>query len=76
MPKAKILSHEERIAMTKGRSSLLQSIRDGKNLPPTYPGIEKLQDENFDENHCPKCGAELIHESSCVRCPNGCWSRC
>ena len=76
MPKAKILSHEERLAMTQGHSALLRGIRDGKDLPPAYPGAEEHSEPKFDDVHCPYCGTELIHEAGCVKCPNGCWSKC
>ena len=77
MPKAKILSHEERLAMTRKHSMLLQDIREGKDLPPAYPGAEETNAQIVDdENHCEYCGAELIHESGYVKCPNGCWSKC
>ena len=65
MPKARIFTHEERLAMTKERSTLLQEIKNEKD------------EKNFDdENHCPVCGAELIHQGGCVECPNKCWSKC
>ena len=77
MSKARILTHEERLAMTRKNSRALQEIKDGENLPPAYPGAEKLNEKiPDDENHCPECGAELIHLGSCVECPNKCWSRC
>ncbi len=65
MKKARILTHEERLAMTR------------KNLQPAYPRAEEINEKiPEDENHCPECGAELIHLGSCVECPNKCWSRC
>ena len=76
MSKAKFFSHEERLAMTQRDSALLRGRRDGKDLPPAYHGSEKHSEPEFDGVHCPSCGTKLIHESCCVRCPNGCWSKC
>lgn len=76
MPKAKVLSHEERLAMTKKKSNLLQSIREGKDLPPAYPGIEDLPQEKFDENHCPECGGEMTPFEGCYRCKKCGLTRC
>ena len=77
MHKARILTHEERLAMTRKRSALLQEIRDGKNLPPAVLGaIETLEATLDDGEHCPICGAGLLHVGGCVECPNKCWSRC
>ena len=73
MSKAKILSHEEQLAMTQRHSALL---RGRKDLPPMYHGAEKQSEPEFDGVHCPSCGTKLIHESCCVRCPNGCLSKC
>ncbi|MDY6422041.1 MAG: hypothetical protein SPK69_02820 [Synergistales bacterium] len=77
MSKAKFFTHKERLAMTRKNSGLLQEVRDGENLPPAYPGAEEVNEKNLDdENHCPVCGAELIHQGGCVECPNKCWSKC
>ena len=77
MSKARILTHEERLAMTRKNSGLLQEVRDGENLPPAYPGAEEVNEKILDdENHCPFCGAELRRVAGCVECPNKCWSKC
>ncbi|MBR2208976.1 MAG: hypothetical protein IJ859_09255 [Synergistaceae bacterium] len=77
MPKARVLTHEERLAMTKGHSSLLQEIRESKDLPPAYPGAEEINEKNFnDANHCPVCGGELIRFEGCYRCKKCSWSKC
>ena len=77
MPKARVLTHEERLAMTRKHSMLLQDIREGKGLPPAYPGADETnaQIEN-DGVHCPYCGAELRHVGSCLECPNKDYSVC
>ena len=46
MSKAKILSHEERLLMTRNRSTLLQDIREEKDLPPPFPGAEETNAQN------------------------------
>lgn len=77
MTKARILTHKERLEMTQKHSSLLKNIREGKDLPPAYPGAEETNEKNVDDlNCCPLCGTQLVHESGCVKCPNGCWSKC
>ena len=77
MSKAKILSHEERLLMTRNRSTLLQDIREEKDLPPPFPGAEETNAQiKNDGIHCPYCGAELIHVGSCLECPNRDYSVC
>ncbi|MBR1658121.1 MAG: hypothetical protein IJ697_06620 [Synergistaceae bacterium] len=77
MSKARILSHEERLAMTWRNSKLLQEVREGKNLPPPVSGSEEFNEKNLnDEKHCPYCGTELRHVGGCLECPNKCWSKC
>ena len=69
MPKARTLTHEERLAMTQRKTNLLQSIREGKNLPPAYPGAEEINEKILDdENHCPECGGEMKPFEGCYRC--------
>ena len=77
MPRAPIPSHEERLAMTRKHSTLLQDIREEKDLPPPFPGAEETnaQIEN-DGVHCPYCGAELRHVGGCLECPNRDYSVC
>ena len=77
MSKSKFFTHEERLAMTRKNSRFLQEIQDKKNLPSGYPVNEDVNKKILDdENHCPVCGAELIHQGGCVECPNKCWSKC
>ena len=60
MPKAKTI---DRLEYTRSRSVHLQKA----DLPS--------EPEMIQEAACPMCGAEIIHESGCVRCVCG-WSRC
>ena len=79
MSKAKFFTHEERLAMTQKHSGLLQlqEVRDGKNLPPAYPGAEEVNEKILDdENHCPYCGGELVRYEGCFRCKKCGWSKC
>lgn len=77
MPRAKILTHEDRLAMTRKHSTLLSSIRGGKDLPPAYPGAEETNARIIDDGeHCPICGAKLRHVGGCLECPNRDWSGC
>ena len=77
MPKARVLTHEERLAMTRKHSTLLQDIREGKDLPPAYPGAEETNAQIIDDGeHCPICGAKLRHVGGCLECPNRDWSKC
>lgn len=32
--------------------------------------------EEWDGEHCPKCGAKLMHRGGCVDCPECAWSKC
>lgn len=77
MSKARILTHEERLAMTRKNSGFLQEVRDRENLPPAYPGAEEVNEKILDdENHCPYCGGELVRFEGCYRCKNCGYSKC
>ncbi len=74
--KARVLSHEERLEMTRRNSRLLfDQVRKSKDLPQAAPGVEDLPKCNSDI--CEYCGStNLFHEAGCVRCINCGWSRC
>ncbi|MBR0317134.1 MAG: hypothetical protein IJQ99_09730 [Synergistaceae bacterium] len=65
MPRAQTI---DRLALTKSRSKYLQTVEEmKKELPPEeIPNYEK----------CPVCGTKLLHVEGCVKCPNGCFSKC
>ena len=74
--KARVLSHEERLEMTKRNTKLLfEQIKNGKDLPPATPGIENLP--KFNPDVCEHCGStNLFHEAGCVRCIDCGMCRC
>lgn len=72
---AKRFSHEERLEMTRRHMAFRESMKHAREVP-AFPGAEEHPEPVFDEHHCPVCGAELIHESGCLRCPNWCWGKC
>ena len=81
MPKAKTI---DRLEYTRSRT--IRYPDDGKVIviPPVQPMmVNAVYDEELGVvkdcragvEVCPMCGAEVIHESGCVRCVCG-WSRC
>ena len=77
MSTARVLTHEERLAMTQKNSGFLQKERDGKDLPPVHQGVEEVNEKVLDnKNCCPDCGGELVRFESCYRCPNCGYSKC
>lgn len=73
MPKAKSI---DRLEYTRSRSIHLPEtpIRKVEGYFDSSSGEFVLNDVPGVEI-CPMCGAEVIHESGCVRCVCG-WSRC
>ena len=57
-----------------------QKYLDGEEihiLPPVFKEEEKTVEEPVNEsNKCPQCGAQLAHESGCVKCYNCDYSKC
>ena len=72
MTKAKPL---DRVEMTRRKMAFREMMKHAHEVPAA-PGALEHAEPKFDGIHCPKCGAVLIHESSCLRCPNWCWSKC
>ncbi len=75
MTKAKLPTHEERLEATRRKMAFKEAMKHAHEVPAA-PGAEETPEPEFDGVHCPICGAEVIHESSCLRCPNWDWSKC
>lgn len=55
-----------------------QKYLDGEEIhitPPVFKEVEAEESENV-SNKCPQCGAQLAHESGCVKCYNCDYSKC
>ena len=74
MNRAKFLTHEERLALTRG-TFRIQKPREVETVKKFDPNDESRWDFRR-TNRCPLCGAELIHVSGCVNCSECEWSAC
>lgn len=71
MGKAHVLTHEERLALTKGLYKRPEEVK-----PEIEPEPEIDRWDFRRTNKCPLCGAELLHISGCVNCSQCEWSAC
>lgn len=56
-----------------------QKYLDGEEIhitPPIFKEEEKAEEPENESNKCPQCGAQLAHESGCVKCYNCDYSKC
>lgn len=56
-----------------------QKYLDGEEIhitPPVFKEEEKIEEPENESNKCPQCGAQLAHESGCVKCYNCDYSKC
>ena len=56
-----------------------QKYLDGEEIhitPPVFKEEEKVEEPENESNKCPQCGAQLAHESGCVKCYNCDYSKC
>lgn len=73
MSKAKPI---DRVEYTKSRSIYLHPPVPVQKIEAVYDeGRGAVVQTGTGAEVCPVCGAEVIHESGCVRCTCG-WSRC
>lgn len=78
MPKAKILTHEERLELTRRKMAFQEMMKMKQSDEVTAaPGAEEHQEQQLHGDTCPFCGRNtLIHESGCVKCIACNWSKC
>lgn len=57
-------------------SKLPEITEDNINEEKTYPDVKIIEESENESNKCPVCGAQLAHESGCVRCYNCDYSKC
>ena len=56
-----------------------QKYLDGEEIhitPPVFKEEETVEEPVNESNKCPQCGAQLAHESGCVKCYNCDYSKC
>ena len=78
MSKAKILSHEERLQLTRHKfNSNSQVVIPEKYTRENSPFLKMREELQLDDEHtCPVCGGELVRYEGCYRCKNCGWSKC
>lgn len=72
---AKILSHEERLEITRRKMVFRENMKHAHEVPAAL-GAEEHPEPVFDENHCPYCGGDLMRFEGCYCCKKCGWSRC
>ena len=76
MTKARIPTHEERLAESRRKMAFREAIKHAHRVSAA-PGVEENPDPvQLDEYHCPVCDGELTRWEGCYRCKKCGWSKC
>lgn len=57
-------------------NKLPEITEDNINEEKIFPDVKIIEEPVNESNKCPVCGAQLAHESGCVRCYNCDYSKC